>query len=166
MSGLAFTFRMPSGIPGSISRNSDLPIEPNTISTTTPPTVYGNPVALDASQNMRPIAAGDTSASVYGFLVRPFPTNSGTQGLGVSTPPTSGTCSVLKMGYMNVAVTNGTPVKGGAVYIRTVVNVALPNTYIGDVEAAADSTNSFILTGAYFTGGIDANGNSEIAFGI
>lgn len=166
MSGLAFTFRMPSGIPGSSSRNSPSVVEPNTISTVTPPTVYGNPVALDASQNIRPIAAGDTAASVYGFLFRAYPTNSGTQGLGVSTPPTSGTCSVMRMGYINVAVTNGTPVKGGAVYVRTVVNAALPNTYIGDVEAAADSTNSFVLTGAAFTGGMDANGNSEIAFGI
>lgn len=167
MSGYqAFLYRMPSGIPGAVSRNSAFTIEPNIPSTTNVLTNYGNPVALDASQHVRPIIAGDVAASVYGFLARAFPTNSSAQGIGVATPPTSGPVDVMKMGYMNIAVTNGTPVKGGAVYIRTVVNASLPNTYIGDVEAAADSTNSFVLPGAYFTGGVDADGNSEIAFNI
>ncbi len=167
MSGYtAFLYRMPAGIPGAVSRNSAFTIEPNVISSTTPPTVYGNPVALDANQHIRPIAGGDVAASVYGFLARPFPTNSGTQGVGVATPPTSGPCDVMKQGYINVLCTNGSPVKGGAVYIRTVVNSSLPNTSIGDIEAAADSTNSFVLPGAYFTGAMDSNGNAEIAFNI
>lgn len=170
MSGYqTFLYRMPSGIPGSVSRNSAFTVEPNIPSTTNVLTNYGNPVALDASQHVRPVIAGDVAASVYGFLARAFPTNSSTQGIGVATPPASGPVDVMKMGYMNVAVTYGTPVKGGPAYIRTVVNSTLAGTYIGDVEAAVDptvSTNSFILPGAYFTGGVDAEGNSEIAFNI
>ncbi len=165
MSGYqAFLYRMPSGIPGSVSRNSAFTIEPNIISVTTPPAVYGVPLKLDANGHMTGIVGGDTAASVYGFLARPFPTNSGTQGIAQATPPVSGPCDILKMGYINVKVNNGTPVKGGTVYIRTAANGT--NTIIGGVEAASDTTYSFSLPNAYFTGGMDANGNSEIAYNV
>lgn len=167
MSGYqAFLYRMPAGIPGSVSRNSAFTIEPNIISSTTPPTLYGIPVKLDANQRITGIVGGDTTASVFGFLARPFPTNSGTQGIAAATPPVNGPCDVLKMGYINVKVNVGTPVKGGAVYVRTVLNVAIPAGLVGDIEAASDGTNTFVLTGAYFTGGIDANGNGEIAYNV
>ncbi|MBC7074669.1 MAG: hypothetical protein H5T98_01075 [Syntrophomonadaceae bacterium] len=136
----SFLYRMPSGIPGAISRSqAPTNIEPNIILSTNPPTVYGVPVAVDASTgHVRPIGAGDTSALIYGFNVRPFPTQSGNT-LGVSTPPTSGETDVLKLGYMTVKSTNGTPSKNGPVYVRVTANGALPNTAVGDVEAAADT---------------------------
>jgi hypothetical protein len=164
----AFLYRMPSGIPGALSRpGAPVTVEPNVILSTNPPTAYGNPVAVDAaSGHVRPIGAGDTAASVYGFLVRPFPIESGTTALGTATPPTSGACDVAKLGYMTVKVTNGTPAKNSAVYIRTVLNGAIPAGLVGDVEAVADGTNTFVLPGAYFTGAADANGNSEIAFNL
>ena len=164
----AILLRMASGVPGAVSRpGAPATIEPNVILTTNPPTVYGNPVAVDATTgHVRPIGAGDTTATVYGFLVRPFPAQSSGNVLGAATPPTSGACDVAKLGYMTVKVTNGTPSKNSAVYIRTVANVALPNTSVGDIEAASDTTNSFVLAGAYFTGAADANGNTEIAFNL
>lgn len=72
----------------------------------------------------------------------------------------------MRQGYMTVLVTQGSPVKGGSVYIRTVFNATYPNSPVGSICAAADGTNSFVLPNAYFTGAADANGNSEIAFNI
>jgi hypothetical protein len=162
-----FTFRMPAGIPGAVNRVATATVEAQQLDTTHYPTVYGVPVALDAtSHNVRSITAADTTASVYGFYVRPFPTTgNGTDGLGTSTPPVSGIVSVLKRGYMMVKL-NGTTaaVKNGTVYVRTVTGTF---TVIGGIEALADSTNTFAVTGnTYFTGPADPNGNVEVAFNI
>lgn len=161
----SFLYRMPSGIPGAISRaQAPTNIEPNTILSTNPPTAYGVPVAVDASTgHVRPIGAGDTSALIYGFNVRPFPTQSGNT-LGVSTPPTSGETDVMTMGYMTVKCNYGTPAKNGTVYVRIAANGA--NTIIGGIEASSDTTYSVVVTGAHFTGAMDANGNAEIAYNI
>jgi hypothetical protein len=162
-----FLYRMPSGIPGALTRaGAPCVVEPNIILGTNPPLLYGIPVAVDPSTGkIRPIGAGDTIANVYGILVRPFPTQSAGVAMGAAVPPTSGMCDVLKAGYINVKVNaSAVPVKNGAVYIRTVANGG--NTIIGGIEAAADSTNTFVLTGAYFTGATDANGNGEVAYAL
>ncbi len=167
----AFVYRMPSGVPGALSRTGlALAVEPAVLLSGSAPAAYGLPVAVDAATgHVRAINAGDTAASVYGFLVRPFPTQGGdgqSTGLGVSAPPTSGAVDVLKLGYMSVQVTNGTPSKGSTVYVRVAANAALPSTSVGDVEAAADGTNTVALTNAYFTGAADSSGNAEIAFNV
>lgn len=140
----AFVYRMPSGVPGALSRTGlALAVEQAILLSGSAPSAYGLPVAVDgATGHVRAIQAGDAAASVYGFLVRPFPTQGGdgqTTGLGVSAPPTSGQVDVLKLGYMSVKVTNGTPAKNGPVYVRVTANGSLPNTAVGDVEASADT---------------------------
>lgn len=164
----AFTFRMPSGIPGALSRpGTSMVMEANVIDSTLPPASYGIPVVVDAtSLKIRNVKAADVAASVYGFLVRPFPTQSSTTAYGSAAPVANSIGDVMRMGYLCVKVTNGTPVKNGAVYTRTVLNGAIPAAVLGDVEAVADGTNTFAIPGAYFTGGMDANGNSEIAFAL
>ncbi len=162
----AFLYRMPAGIPGSINRMSTATVEAQMLDTTNFPTVYGVPVAIDAtSKNTRKIMAGDAAANVYGLYVRPYPTNSNTDPLGTSTPPVSGICNVLKRGYMTVQLNGATAAaKNGAVYVRTVANGG--NTIIGGIEAAADGSNTFVMANAYFTGPADASGNVEIGFNI
>ena len=161
----AFLYRMPAGIPGQVNRFSAATVEPQLLDTTNFPTVYGVPVAIDAtSKNTRKIMAGDTAASVYGMYVRPYPTNSGTDPIGTSTPPVAGICNVLKRGYMSVQLNGATAAaKNGTVYVRTAVGTG---SIIGGIEAAADSTNTFAMANAYFTGPADANGNVEIGFNI
>jgi hypothetical protein len=162
----AFTFRMPAGIPGTVTRASQATVEAQLLDTTNFPAAYGVPVAIDAtSHGVRKIGAGDTAAAVYGFYVRPYPTHSGTDPLGTSTPSVSGICNVLKRGYINVLLGGTTAAaKNGTVYVR----VAAPASGkpLGGVEAAADSTNTIALTNAYFTGPADATGNAEVAFNI
>jgi len=163
---VAFLFRMPAGIPGAINRAVEATVETGTLLTGSAPTVYGVPLILDAATlQLRAVAAGDTVAMVQGMFPRPYPsTGNGTDGLGVSTPPTSGNTGVLKRGYMEIVV-NGTAAsaKGGQVYCR----VAAPATGkpLGGIEAASDTTNTIALP-ATFMGAPDANGNSEIAYNL
>lgn len=44
----------------------------------------------------------------------------------------------LVQGTINVVCQNGTPVAGGAVYVRTALNPAIPSAVVGGLEAAVD----------------------------
>jgi hypothetical protein len=164
---VAFTYRVPAGIPGQVNRVEVATIEPAQLLASNPPTAYGLPVVVDpATGAIRPVGAGDTAANVYGVLARPFPTSgNGTDGLGVSTPSTIRPGDVLRRGYVAVLV-NGAAVaaKGGTVYVR----IASPGSGkpVGGFEAAADGANTIQLTTATFTGAADSSGNGEIAFNI
>jgi hypothetical protein len=88
-------------------------------------------------------------------------------------PATGGTylpgtlCDVIQFGSVTVACNYGTPIAGGPVYIRTVLNpTGVPNGVVSGFEAAADPTNSaysFLVSNAQWqTGYLDANGNGVI----
>lgn len=163
--GNAILYRMPSGIPGDISRQSQATVEPQIFDPALPFPGYGLFGKLAAGKFV-PIASGDTAAVIYGLLVRPYPTTggAGSEPLGTATPPTKGVCDVLRRGYMTVKNNAGTPALGGTVYVR--VAAAAAGKPIGGIEAAADGTNTVAVTGAIFMNGGDANGNVEIAFNI
>lgn len=153
---------MPAGIPGDISRKNSAVVEPQIADSDD--LVYGNPVKMDDGKIL-PIESGDIAADVYGFLVRPYPTQASQDPLGVSTPPSDGIVDVLKSGYMTVLLHNTTPAtKAGAVYVR--VADAAAGKPIGGIEAAADGGDCVAIVGAYFMGPADADGNVEIAFNI
>ena len=160
----AFTYRMPYGIPGDITRQSLATVETQLLDSTLPFAGYGLPGKINANKKFSGIVNGD--AAVYGFLVRPFPTQgvNASDALGVGVPKTSGLGDVLRRGYINVACNNGTPQVGGAVYVR----VAVPSgaKVIGGIEATADGANTITITGATFAGAADASGNVEVAFNI
>ena len=143
-------------------------------SSTQAPTAFGVPLSIDTNGNYQTIQSTDTSATVFGFLVRVFPTQGlagGTTlanlnaGLGAGSPDNSQPLSVLQNGYIAVKVSGSTaPKKGGAVYIQTTADTGLA---LGAVSAALDSgtpNKNFALTGAFFTGGWDANNVAEIFF--
>jgi len=161
----AFLYRMPSGIPGDVTRQSLSTIETQVLNSSLPFPGFGLPGKV-VSGAFVPITTGDVSASVYGLLVRPFPTQgaNASDPLGTSVPLTTGTANILRRGYINVKVNAGTASLGSTVYIR----VATPSgaKVIGGIEAASDTTNTITVTGASFMGPADANGNAEIAFNI
>lgn len=165
----AFLYRMPLGIPGTISRAAgQATVEPVQLSSSAPFSAYGLPGTIDAtSHQFRPTQSGDTA--VYAFLVRPFPlTDSNTSpAIGTSTPPQNGGVGdALKRGYITVTLAGGTAVKNGTVYVRTAVGSS--GKAIGDVEAAVSDTSNCIALPAtcYFTGPADSNGYVEVAFNI
>jgi|SRR6185312_11651866 len=159
----SFLYRMPSGIPGDISRRENMTIESVPLDPNTPFSAYGL-FGKIASGKLQPITTGDTAASVYGLLVRAYPTASAQDPLGTATPPTSGIASVERRGYMTVKLNSGTAALDGQVYVR----VAAPSgpKVIGGIEAAADSTNTIAITNCTFMGAADASGNVEIAYNI
>jgi hypothetical protein len=135
---VSYTYQMPSGIPGNVNRPEVSTIEQFILDQTTPPTVFGNPVK-NVTAKIQPIQAGDLSAAIIGFLVRPYPTSgNGTDGLGVAAPNKALPGDVLKRGYISVKVGGVTaPVSGGVVYVR--VGNASTGKVVGDVEAANDT---------------------------
>lgn len=163
------TTAMPLGSPGDLTRDMrECTIEAYYQNVALPVGGYGLPVKLGAvAMSVSPIVGGDVAASVIGLLVREYPAMGGapvSTTVGVSTPVLSGAVGVLKRGYMCVKVGAGTPVKEGVVYVR--VAAAAAGKPIGGIEAAADSTNTIVLTGAQFMGPADADGNAEIRYNI
>jgi len=153
---VAFLDRMPSGIPGDLSRKEGAIVEAMNYDATNPPAAFGQFVVIDGtSHNARKVLAGDAGSAIYGILLRPFPisnTNT-TDGLGTSTPNTTYPADVCKKGYVSVLLQNSTaPVKGGQVYVRTAATSG--NLVQGGIEAAASGSG----VSAAKSGGNTGNG--------
>lgn len=166
---VAYTYRMPAGIPGDVNRAFTCDIFPEVITpsgNTGAPTAYGIPVVIDAtSGQVRSVAAADTA--INGFLVRPFPVTDGSptqsEPLGTSVPPTSGSCSVMVKGCMSVLLSGtASAVKGGAVYVWT---AASSGQHVqGGFEAANTAGSTIQVPNCTFRGPADANGITEIMY--
>lgn len=161
----AFQYRMPAGIPGAVSRVEHATVEAGLYDSTAPFSAYGLPAKL-ASGKYQPLGAGDAATALVALLVRPYPTNSSQEGLGVATPPqTGGIGNFLRRGYMTIKLNGGATVaKGDQVYIR-VANAAAGKP-VGGFEGASDSTNTVAPAGLVFTGPADSTGNVEVAYNI
>lgn len=161
----SFLYRMPYGIPGDITRQSVATVETQVINPSAPFTAFGL-FGKIASGYFVPVGSGDTASSVYGLLVRPFPTQgaNASDPLGTSVPLASGAANVLRRGYASVHLNSGTAALGGQVYIR--VANASTGKPIGGIEAAADSTNTIAVANCTFMSAADASGNVEIGFNI
>lgn len=162
---VSFVTRMYGGFPGRVSRSDSLTIEPSVIDTSAPPTVYGSFVKL-VSGKLQAIGAGDASATVWGILVNAFPVQSTTTALGAATPPTSGVIDVLRRGYITVALKLGTAAKGGQVYVVTTAGGSVAAGDIVTSASPAGGGTGTAVTGCFFEGPADANGNVEVAFAI
>lgn len=163
---VAFLFRMPNGIPGDVSRQSQAKIEAQPKNASLPFASYGIPGKI-ASGRFVPLAGGETAADIYGFLVRPYPTTgrNASDPLGTSVPPADNMpADILRSGYLNVRVNAGTAALNGVVYVRIAAGTV--NQPVGGIEAAADGANTIIVTGARFMSAADAGGNAEIAYNI
>ena len=168
---VAYAFRMPAGIPGDVNRIASATIETQVVSSAAgeAPTAYGLPVVLSSTSgqvgNVRVMTSGDTGQP-YGFIVRPYPTQSSQDPLNISTPPTSGLVDILKRGYMTVQLQGpAAAVKGGApwVFLGT---TSTTHPSLGAVEAGSSASAVQLTTNSYFMGPADSNGMCEIAFNL
>lgn len=161
----AFTYRMPNGIAGDITRQSQATIEAQVFDSANAFSAYGL-FGKIASNKFIPVGAGDAATAVYGLLIRPYPKTgaNASDPLGTSVPPTTGLADVMRRGYATVKNNAGTPAIGSQVYIR-VANAAAGKP-IGGIEAASDSTNTIAVAGCFFQAAADANGLVEISFNI
>jgi hypothetical protein len=160
----AILYRAQFGIPGNISRASDKAVvEPVALNPSQPFPAYGLPGKI-AGGYFVPIAA--QADVVYGWLVRPFPTQgaNASDPLGTSVPPTSGEGDALTFGYINAVCNAGAPVQGGSVYVRYANGT--PGTPIGGIEATSVANTNAAIPGAIFMGPADATNNVEIRYSV
>ena len=159
MSYDSILYRAPSGFAGDLTRaTAPFTAEPNISSEAID---FGSPVVYDTGK-VRAVVTTDTAIS--GIAIRPFPIQSSSNAFGTGTYAAGDVVDVLKDGYIAVKVqTTTVPVRGGAVYVRVVAATGL---VIGGFEAADDAANTFLVAGATFNGGVDANGVSEIFLSI
>jgi hypothetical protein len=161
----SFTYRMPAGIPGGLSRGAgQATVEPQAGDAAKDFLGYGM-FGKIVAEKFVPLEVGDVAGVIYGLLLRPFPTGASQDGLGTSTPPTSGgILDVLRRGYATVALAGATAAaKNGQVYVRTTVGAG---ETLGTIEAAADGGDCVAVAGCFFTGPADANGIVEVAYNI
>lgn len=144
---VAFVTRMPQGVPGDISRQSQATVESQILDAVNAFPGYGLPGKL-ISGKFGPLTGGETPSQIYGFLVRAFPTQgaNASDALGTSIPKTSGIAGAFRRGYMTVKNNSGTPAIGNPVYTR--VAAAAGGKPIGGIEAAAEAT----VAGGVITG--------------
>jgi len=150
----AYLYNAPAGIKGSITRIASSVVEPIQLGTPTA-TSFGVPMKISSGKAI-PFAGGETVTDLYGFLVREVPSGAATNN---SDAPSAGdVIGILKSGYMNVVCSDGTPTRGGIVYIRV---VAAGPKLVGDLEAVADGVNSIVASGVEWAseGRDTANGN-------
>jgi hypothetical protein len=167
------------GFLGNVSRVGERVIAARQVLSTTPsPISFGDACVIvpDSTggtyQNVKDFIAGAgtfTAAKFAGVAVRNVKTQLIFQALGNVQTPQVGQfapgmmAEVLERGSVTVKINNGTPVSQGAVYVRTVLNGAIPAGVVGGFEAVADGTNTVALVGVVFrTGVMDANGVAEI----
>lgn len=153
--------RMNAGVPGDVTRKESAVIEPN---------IAGADIACGSfvklsSGKVIPLAASDTAAVIYGLAVRMYPSQSESDDFGGGVILAGTVCDVLRSGYMNVVLKQGSSARGGQVYVRVTADEG-SKKYVGDIEAAADSTNTVAVAGCVFMGAADENGNTEIAYNI
>jgi hypothetical protein len=151
------------GYPGALSRvhEGGNTLESKIVGEGTSAELYnGSPAALNTAGEIVPIESAAIAGKMFGFVVRPYPS----QGIGSITgedePLESATvATVMRRGYMTVAVTAGTPAARGQVYVVTTAGGAP----LGSVSAASASATA--IAGAFFTGDA-ADGIAEIEFNI
>jgi hypothetical protein len=156
----AYTFRMPSGVAGDVTRTNAPFIIETQFQGAHPVTAFGAPVFLVAGKVEALTATqADGTHPVYGISVRSNPTSGSSypsQGLGSATPNTTGILDILREGYINVKV-NEVVAAGDAALL------AVTGASAGQLSNAAGiiGTPTTIVVGK-FTGPADAFGNAEI----
>lgn len=157
----SYLYRAPAGVAGDVTRPDNTVVEPGLLNPSAAPTAFGAPVKL-VSGKFEKIASGDAASVFAGVLSRVAPSIAGdlAQTFAGGTPNTASVQGIVVKGYMNVVCTQGTPVRGGAVYVRVTADTG---KLVGDFETAADSGKCVAITGAtWAVDGKDATNIAEI----
>lgn len=144
----AILYAANSGVPGDLNGVPGTSVESWVIDPDLIPAAYGAPVKVVTNGGVSKIAAiesGDSATDFYGILSRSAPTVAGGTTIINSGQPNGDTVSGVVVGgpgYVLVACTIGTPVRGGPVYMRV---TAVGTANVGDLEATSDSPNNVLL---------------------
>lgn len=149
---------MPHGFAGSYSRQPDTIIDTHPAGGTLAP---GQAVVYSSGAVVAP---GESAAAADFVGVVCTSTKSATSYLSQNalTYAQYDAVPVIKRGCVNVICQRGSAALDGAVYMRVKANASYPTAVVGGFEAAADSTNSVLLTNVKWKGAADADGVAEI----
>ena len=143
----AYLERMPTGIPGRVSRKSGATLEAVLLGAAM---LFGAPGKI-VDGKFVPLESGDAPSVIYGFLASSYPTQSDMAGLGGGSAPADTMQSVMRRGYMTVKIQGGTAAK---------------NTPVHVVAGSLTASGGAAIPGCEFQGEADASGNVEISFNI
>lgn len=169
MPGAVVGKQMNLGYAGSISRLADAIVDNRILKSvlsagveTMAAVAFGEPVVLNSDNSYSRFGATGTMATLAGIAVREVKQSTDYFGGTGAYNPGDAT-DVLVRGSMTVFCNNGTPTAGGAVYIRIAANATIPLGVIGQFEAAADGTNTLLISNMkWTTGQLDANKIAEV----
>jgi len=156
--GISFNY----GYPGTIARLGDEITRTRPLKAGTDDIYFGDPVIVNTDGTTQKFGAANTVDQFAGVAVRRIKgaTQYLTQNRAFYTDQEP--VDVLERGGVTVNVNVGTPTIGGAVYIRIAANEAIPAGVVGGFEAAADGTNTILLTNAKWATLKDANNVAEV----
>ena len=161
----AYLYAAPAGVPGDITRVDETNVEPAKLiaNSGTFAQAFGIPMKY-ATGGITQMGAGDAATDFAGVLIREVPSISGNtnQGLDDTTPNPDQVQGLAVRGYVSVKCKQGTPARGGVVYVRVEADTGKA---VGDFEAVSDTTKSVALTATQATwasDGKDADNNAEL----
>ncbi len=161
----AYLYQAPAGVPGDITRTDETNVEPARLIAVsgTFAQAFGIPMKY-ATGGISQIETDDDATVFAGILVREVPSISGNtlQGFDDTVPNSSEVNGLAVRGYVSVKCTQGTPARGGIVYMRVEADTG---KFVGDLEAVSDTTKSVALTATqaeWATDGKDADNNAEL----
>lgn len=112
-----------------------------------------------------PTASTPLGIAVANTTINPTYNSAGSNNVltpGGNYPPGS-ICDALVQGTICVYVPYGTPLAGGVVYLRKVLNASFPLGVVGGLEAVADGSNTVALTNLVFkTGYLETDGTVQV----
>ena len=162
----AFLYSAPVGVPGDITRPLESNVEPAMLVAASGvyAQAYGIPVK-QVTGGIQQFTGGETAANFAGILIRSVPGISASatlQGFSDNIPYYQVPQDMMVRGYACVVCTQGTPARGGTVYVRV---TASGGKNVGDFEAVSDTSLSVALSAQqaqWATDGKDAFNNAEI----
>jgi hypothetical protein len=163
---MAYLYQAPAGFPGTVTRPDESNVEPAMLVDLTGvyAQAFGIPVKYVAG-GIQQFSGGEAATDFAGILVKEVPGISGNavnQSFTDNVPYPSVPQGLLVRGYASVKCTQGTPARGGVVYVRV---TASGGKNIGDFEAVSDTSLSVALTATqaeWASDGKDSDNNTEI----
>lgn len=154
----SYLYRAPAGVAGDVTRPDDTVVEPGLLNAAKAPTAFGAPVKI-VSGKFEKVEASDAATVFCGVLSRVAPSIAGdlVQTFAGGTPNTASVQGIVREGYVNVVCTQGTPARGGQVFMRVTADTGKA---VGDFETAADSGKCVALTGV--TWAVDGKDSSNV----
>lgn len=161
----AYLYNAPAGVPGSVTRPDETNVEPAKLVAVddTYAQAFGIPMKY-ASGGISQFEVDDVATAFAGVLVREVPSISGSldEGFTDNIPWSKQIQGLAVRGYVSVVCKQGTPARGGIVYVRVEADTG---KNIGDFEASSDTTKSVALTATqaeWASDGKDADNNAEL----